>query len=90
MLIDAGANIAHVSKQMGHASPQTTLTIYTAEFNARENADRTRGMLDGAIGTSLETAAGERWRNGGGVEAATVTEIGSASAMPRAAATGGD
>ena len=90
MLIGAGADIAHVSKQMGHANPSITLAIYTDEFNARANAERTRASLDAAIGTSLETAGGEGWRNDAPAQPATVTEIDSATAIQRVGATGGD
>ena len=90
MLIAAGADIAHVSRQMGHANPSITLSIYTDEVNARANAERTRAMLDGAIGTSLETAGRDGWRNDAPAAIATVTQIGSASGTVALTATGGD
>ena len=52
-LIATGADVVHVSKQPGHADPAITLRIYVDEFTARDNADRTRTMLDAAIGESL-------------------------------------
>jgi integrase len=90
MLIAAGADIAHVAKQMGHANPSITLAIYTDEVNARANAERTRATLDAAIGTSLETAGGERRRNERVAGLASVTEIGAASGIAPLAATAGD
>ena len=39
MLIAAGADVVHVSKQLGHADPAITLRVYADEFAARDNAD---------------------------------------------------
>jgi integrase len=90
MLIAAGADIAHVSRQMGHANPSITLAIYTDEFNARENAERTRATLDAAIGTSLETGGSERGRFIAPAAVVAVAEIGSTSRIERLAASDGD
>jgi integrase len=90
MLIAKTRDIAHVARQMGHANPSITLSIYTDEINATANAEQTRSTLDAAIGTSLETVGGERWRNDVAAEAATVTEIGSANGMELPAASGGE
>jgi integrase len=53
MLIAAGADVVHVSKQLGHADAAITLRVYADEFAARDDVDRTRTMLDAAIGESL-------------------------------------
>jgi integrase len=45
-----------VSKQLGHADAAITLRVYADEFAVRDNADRTRTMLDAAIGESLREA----------------------------------
>ena len=89
-MIDNGATVAHVSRQMGHASPAITLAIYTDEFRRRENVELTRTTLDAVIGTSLETAGGERGRNDDAAGLATVAEIGSTSGLTPLAATAGD
>jgi integrase len=90
MLIAAGADIAHVSRQMGHANPSITLAIYTDEFNARENAERTRATLDAAIGTSLETVGSERRRNGAVKPDTALLGNQSTTRFKRPAATGSD
>jgi integrase len=54
MLIAAGADVVHVSKQLGHADPAITLRVYADEFAARDNADRTRTMLDDHAAAVLE------------------------------------
>jgi integrase len=46
LLIAAGSDVVHVCKQMGHADPSITLRVYADEFEARENAERTRDALD--------------------------------------------
>jgi hypothetical protein len=60
-----------VRRQLGHANPSITLTVYSHLFDAAKHAERTSAMLEqafGAIvdGTVVETTTGDQGRNGGG------------------------
>jgi integrase len=59
LLIAQGADVVFVSRQLGHADPAITLRVYADEFAKRDHAERTRALLDAAVGTSLETIGGE-------------------------------
>lgn len=41
-MADPGIDIATISRQAGHASPDVTLRIYTQQFNRQGNAVRSR------------------------------------------------
>jgi hypothetical protein len=56
MLIAAGADVVHVSKQLGHADPAITLRVYVDEFAARDNAERMRGALESVAALVLSDA----------------------------------
>jgi integrase len=64
LLIAQGADVVHVSRQLGHADPAITLRVYADEFAAAEHADRTRALLDVAVGNALETTGGDTWQAG--------------------------
>jgi integrase len=63
LLIAQGADVVHVSSQLGHASPRITLEIYAHLFDAARHAEQTRDRLEAAYGNLLETSGGERRRN---------------------------
>jgi integrase len=56
LLIAHGADVVHVSRQLGHADPAITLRVYADEFAAADHAERTRALLDAAVGNTLEAA----------------------------------
>jgi integrase len=60
LLIAQGADVVHVSKQLGHADASITLKVYADEFAAADHADRTRALLDAAVGNLLETSSGDK------------------------------
>ena len=62
LLIAQGADVVHVSRQLGHADPSITLKVYADEFAAADHAERTRALLDAAVGNILETTGGEQRR----------------------------
>ena len=51
LLVAGGANIAFVSRQLGHGSPAITLGIYAHLFDGAEQAQRTREMLQEMLGS---------------------------------------
>jgi len=63
LLIAQGADVVHVSRQVGHASPKITLDVYAHLFDAARHAEQTRDRLEAAYGTILEPSAGERRRD---------------------------
>jgi integrase len=50
LLIAGGANVAFVSRQLGHGSPDITLRVYAHLFDRAEQAQRTRDLLEATIG----------------------------------------
>jgi integrase len=67
LLIAGGADVVHVSRQLGHADPAITLRVYADEFAAADHAERTRALLDAAVGNTLEPRVatnGKRLRRG--------------------------
>jgi site-specific recombinase XerD len=52
-LIAQGANVVFVSRQLGHASPNTTLGIYAHLFDRAEHAKRTSDLLEAGFGQVL-------------------------------------
>lgn len=75
LLIAQGADVVHVSRQLGHADPAITLKVYADEFAAADHADRTRALLDAAVGHVLETGERKTWR--------TTASTGPAAAVQR-------
>jgi integrase len=53
LLISQGADVVHVSRQLGHADPSITLRLYADEFAAAHHSERTRSLLEAAIGCAL-------------------------------------
>jgi integrase len=60
LLIAEGADVVHISRQLGHADPAITLRVYADEFAAARHAERTRALLDAALGNVLETTGGQK------------------------------
>jgi integrase len=53
LLIRGGANIAFVSRQLGHGSSDITLRVYAHLFDRAERAERTRAMLQEMVGDAV-------------------------------------
>jgi integrase len=56
LLIGQGANVVFVSRQLGHASPNTTLGVYAHLYDRAEHAKRTSDMLEASFGHVLTGA----------------------------------
>jgi integrase len=56
LLIAQGADVVFVSRQMGHASPSITLSVYAHLFDGARHADRTRAALEDGFGAMLLAA----------------------------------
>jgi integrase len=59
LLIAQGANVVYVSRQLGHADPAITLKVYAHLFDAHEQADRARDLLEAAVGNLIGTEEAE-------------------------------
>jgi integrase len=55
LLIHAGASVKTVQLALGHSTPTVTLNEYVHEWP--DVLDRTRSLVDAALGTTSETAA---------------------------------
>jgi hypothetical protein len=69
LLIAQGADVVFVSRQLGHANPSITLSVYAHLFEGARHAEKTSALLEAAFGelvdgTMLETTTGEQRRNG--------------------------
>jgi integrase len=60
LLIAGGANVVFLSRQLGHGSSDITLRVYAHLFDRAEQAERTRQMLEVAVGDAVRGAAVER------------------------------
>ena len=58
LLIAQGGNVVWVSRQLGHASPDIILRVYSHLFDGAEHADRARAALEASFGNALETGGG--------------------------------
>jgi integrase len=59
LLIAEGATVVFVSRQLGHASPATTLRFYAHLFDRAAHSERTRQALEDGYGKLLETVCGD-------------------------------
>jgi integrase len=59
LLIAQGANVVFVSRQLGHANPAITLSLYAHEFGRAEHATRVVGALERTYGALLEADGSE-------------------------------
>ena len=62
MLISNGANIAYVSRQLGHGSSDITLRCYSHLFDRAEHAQRTRNALEQSFSALLYAPPGDTSR----------------------------
>ena len=51
LLIGGGANVVFASRQLGHGSSDITLRVYSHLFDRAEQAQRTRDLLESALGS---------------------------------------
>ena len=70
MLIAGGADVVFLSRQLGHANPAITLSIYAHAFAQRDHGDRLMAQLEAGYGSVLGTAM-ERENRQERAEAAT-------------------
>lgn len=75
MLIAQGLDVVFVSRQLGHASPATTLRVYASEFDRVRSAETARSALSAGFGNLLETASRNQPQDGK-VEPVAVSRIG--------------
>ena len=55
VLVAQGENVVFVSRQLGHASPDITLRVYSHLFDQAEHAERATAALEASFGNALET-----------------------------------
>jgi integrase len=60
LLISRGLDVVNVSKQLGHANPSITLSVYADEFDRARNQDQVRAALDEAAAGNLMETAGRK------------------------------
>jgi hypothetical protein len=65
LLISTYPEVVFVSRQLGHANPAITLSVYAHLFDKASHAEKLRDRLEACHGTAMETAAGDWWRNDG-------------------------
>ena len=54
LLIDQGEQIVWISRQLGHASPAITLSVYAGLFAREEHAARMRSRMEASFGSILD------------------------------------
>jgi integrase len=59
LLVAQRANVVFVSRQLGHASPTTTLDVYAHLFDRAEHAKRTSDLLETSFGQVLDPRQGD-------------------------------
>jgi integrase len=68
LLIAQGSNVVFVSRQLGHSSPQVTLTVYAHLFDRAEHGQRAKDAMEASFGNLLETAGGDTRQTRGSVQ----------------------
>lgn len=58
MLIASGLNVVWVSRQLGHASADITLSVYAHQWGAAEHAEQASARMQAVFGSVLEPSAG--------------------------------
>ncbi len=86
LLIAQGADVVFVSRQLGHANPSITLSVYAHLFDRAQHAERTSALLEAAFGTIVETATGDQRLSAADSDAAQ--HPGNVVPMPGLAASG--
>lgn len=54
LLIAEGLNVAYIARQLGHASPSTTLNVYAHVFQGVEHEAKMRSALEDGFGSILD------------------------------------
>ena len=62
-LISDGLDVTYVSAQLGHASPEITLSVYAGAFNSAGKGEIARAARAARFGTILEPTGGGERRN---------------------------
>jgi hypothetical protein len=76
MLIEAGADVVFVARQLGHANPAITLRVYAHLFNQEAQATRMRDALEARFGgNAVVTSDGESGGDTGTVPAGNVVSM---------------
>jgi integrase len=75
LLVSGYPDVVFVSRQLGHANPAITLKVYAHLFDGASHAEQMRATLEASHGTTMETAAGDWWRNEGGEQLPLDAEI---------------
>ena len=67
LLIASGANISFLSRQLGHGSADITLRVYVYAhlFDGAEQAQRTRDLLEAALGDAVRGGPSAGMTNAG-------------------------
>jgi hypothetical protein len=65
LLIASGANISFLSRQLGHGSADITLRVYAHLFDRVEQAQRTRDLLEAALGDAVRGGPSAGMTNAG-------------------------
>jgi integrase len=60
-LIARGLNAVFVGRQLGHASPSITLSVYAHLFDQAEHATKASAQLEAAFGGILDGAESGDW-----------------------------
>jgi integrase len=89
LLISTYPDVVFVSRQLGHANPAITLSVYAHLFDKASHADKLRARLEASHGTGMETAAGDWWRTDGGEQLPLDAEIVALEPNRRQTANGG-
>jgi len=55
LLVAEGLNVVFVSRQLGHASSNITLAVYSHLFDRAEHGQRARAALEAGFGSMLES-----------------------------------
>ena len=56
LLVAQGLNVVYVSRQLGHASPDITLRVYSHLFDQAEHGQRASAALEAQFETVLRRA----------------------------------
>lgn len=85
LAIAQGLDVVFVSRQLGHASPDVTLKVYSHLFDAAQHAERASAALEASFGhlldgNALETGGGDQRRNDGAADGGQVAFLRGAAA----------
>jgi integrase len=75
LLVAEGLNVVYVSRQLGHANPSITLTVYAHLFARSEHAERARSAMDAALGNKWATPDGKQGENEPPAEPGKVAQL---------------